>query len=84
MPETEKVILIYRKVYIRNTNTLFMKERLTEYIYKYTCERCGKEWLQRIKAEYKENGLKIKQIIRKDPKNCTECKSPAWNKPRGT
>ena len=34
---------------------------------RYTCNRCGKSTVKRIEA---------------DPKNCSKCKSPYWNKER--
>ena len=35
----------------------------------YKCDRCGHEWVARIKIE-------------QDPTICPKCKSPYWNKPR--
>lgn len=58
-----------------------MKEIIEEPIYQYTCDRCGKEWDQRTKNVYEEDGLKIKERILIDPKNCTLCKSILWNGP---
>ena len=33
----------------------------------YRCERCGHEWVPRMKEE---------------PRVCPKCKSPYWNRPR--
>lgn len=67
-----------------------MIEKLKEPVYIFTCERCDKEWLQRPKASYEEDELHMrtdkhgKKIVELDlPKNCTLCKSPVWNTPKG-
>ena len=35
----------------------------------YKCERCGHEWIPRVKIE-------------EEPTICPSCKSPYWNKPK--
>ncbi len=43
----------------------------------YDCQRCqGEIWLQRPM-------VKDGHIRKSRPKNCTHCKSPSWNVPRG-
>lgn len=49
----------------------------------FTCKRCEYEWLQRHTVIRSAGGKKIKRIDSNEPKNCSECKSPSWKKPRG-
>ncbi|MHA1827128.1 MAG: hypothetical protein ACTSX6_00620 [Candidatus Heimdallarchaeaceae archaeon] len=37
-------------------------------VWGYHCERCGHEWIPRIKTQ--------------EPIICPKCKSPYWNKPK--
>src|SRR5687767_289491 len=41
------------------------EEMATVTLPKYTCKRCGHQWIPRILTE---------------PKTCPDCKSPLWNK----
>jgi DNA-directed RNA polymerase subunit RPC12/RpoP len=59
-----------------------MKRKIRTTVYEYTCERCGKQWPQRPKPVFDEDGLKIKKYVQEDPKNCTRCKSSIWDEPK--
>ncbi len=50
----------------------------------YECQKthCKKQWLQRVLAVYDHSGKKIIRVEASPlPKNCTNCKSPTWDRP---
>jgi len=51
-------------------------------IEKFMCERCEYQWMQRALTKRDRSGLKITEVLLSTPKNCSNCKSPYWDKPR--